>query len=189
MMHSSQLQKPLSNAGVRLTATVSHVVTAVGLRASTPALRPWSHNEQKTALYLEMPKAPQLLQEMIERVAADAPCPTAPTDRPSVALIGFPYGCGSRAGAREGVEAIRKQLNRFETGSDATSVDLAENLHIVDLGDVLNPSNADMRNAQHALYFRVREALNAGHTPWVIGGGNDLSALNARALVDESKSS
>ena len=181
----SLLTKACAQMRSRASTTVAQASVALD-SAPNPAMDRWVQSaDQKSAngLFLHFPEQ---LSSMIERVASDMPCPIADVDRPSIALIGFPYGSGTRAGAREGVAAIRKQLDRFETRSDEEAALLEEHLGMVDLGDI-NDGAGSMREAHNALYFRVREALNAGHTPWIIGGGKRLSALNARALADAAK--
>ena len=127
------------------------------------------------------------LGQLVQSIDPSAPCPPASATKSSIAIIGFPHddGCvrnGGRAGAREGPRAFRERLARLGTSPDPTSrVDLAEHVEIVDLGDVVAPS---LEHAHAALRRRVAEAIRAGHTPFVVGGGNDQSYPNARALLD-----
>ncbi|ORC92481.1 putative arginase [Trypanosoma theileri] len=102
-----------------------------------------------------------------------------------IVIIGFPYdeGCvrnGGRAGAAKGPEAFRTFLhklgpiNNVEFGVDASDVKL------YDAGDI----KADTLEAAHKLLeTKVSEVLSHGLLPFVIGGGNDQSAPNGRAML------
>jgi len=129
------------------------------------------------------------LRSLIVRVDAGAPCPAAEPTKASIALIGFPFdeGCvrnGGRRGACEGPAAFRAALYKIGTTPDPVSgVDLAEHIAVVDLGDVA-AAGASLEEAHAALRARVAEACRRGHTPWIVGGGNDQSYPNVSGLMD-----
>ena len=119
----------------------------------------------------------------------DAPCPAAVPGKASVALVGFPFddGCvrnGGRPGASGGPAAFRAAIRRVGvTPHPVSGLDLGAHVDVLDLGDVAPPASCSLEDAHAKLQARVLEALRAGHTPWVIGGGNDQSYPNACALL------
>jgi len=152
-----------------------------------PPAYPVQTESQPASTGQHLPNADLRLGSLIEHVGSSTPCPAARPGKASIAIIGFPFdeGCarnGGRRGACDGPNAFRERLARIGvTPCPLTRVDIAQHVAIVDLGDV---EGASLEEAHGALRSRVREALAAGHTPFVIGGGNDQSYSNARALLD-----
>ena len=104
-----------------------------------------------------------------------------------VVVLGFPYDegvarNGGRPGAHLGPEKFRAWLKRFgslhnpEVETDLTS------LKVSDAGDV--PPGLSLEEAHTHLTGKVAAVLQAGGIPFVIGGGNDQSYPNARALIE-----
>lgn len=105
-----------------------------------------------------------------------------------MALIGFPHdeGCarnGGRPGAKDAPDIFRTHIHR--TGcvpnpkfskSDFSTID------IVDFGNV--GVGLDYDACHTALRMTVRNVIQEGFVPFVIGGSNDQSYFNARGLLD-----
>ncbi|KEG12430.1 putative arginase [Trypanosoma grayi] len=102
-----------------------------------------------------------------------------------IVIIGFPFdeGCvrnGGRAGAAKGPTAFRTFLNKLGTVKNMELDVDASHVKLFDAGDI----TADTLEAAHAkLEKKVAEVLAMGAFPFVIGGGNDQSAPNGRALL------
>ena len=103
-----------------------------------------------------------------------------------IVLLGFPYDKGvaingGRVGAAKGPELFRFWLKRYGTlYNPERNIDLSL-LSITDAGDI--PSNLSHENAHTALADKTREILRSGGIPFVVGGGNDQSYSNAKALL------
>jgi len=103
-----------------------------------------------------------------------------------IALIGYPWDegvrrNGGRVGAKEGPAAFRKRLvlsgaleNR-EVG-----INLCAHVELVDFGDI---AADDLESAHKTLQSTVLKALDSNFIPFIIGGGNDQSYSNAKALM------
>ena len=104
-----------------------------------------------------------------------------------VVLLGFPHDSGvtingGRPGAAKGPEAFRFWLERYGTVQNPEcGIDL-DSLSIADAGDV--PKDLAHEDAHLALSEKVREILDSGSVPFVVGGGNDQSYPNASALLE-----
>merc|ERR1740122_900252 len=105
----------------------------------------------------------------------------------SCVLLGFPFHEGTvrnqgQAGAEDGPSTFRKfcskmgSLNNVEFG-----IDLSKRIDLFDCGDVKGSS---LEEAHENLRAEVSEILKQGHIPIVVGGSNDQSYPNARALLD-----
>ena len=70
-------------------------------------------------------------------------------------------------------------VNNPETGFDLS------NLKVFDNGDI--ESGQDLEKAHLQLTERVESILRSGAVAFIIGGGNDQSYPNAKALMNMSK--
>jgi len=110
-------------------------------------------------------------------------------DRGTVVLLGFPYDegvgiNGGRLGARQGPARFRHWMGRFGTVNNPEyGIDLSR-LILSDAGDL--PEDLPLEEAHQALTEKVEAVLKQGGIPFVVGGGNDQSWPNARALLNQS---
>lgn len=114
----------------------------------------------------------------------------------NVCVIGFPSDIGTarnggRPGGFTGPTAFRRFLNsKGPIVNPEMNVDLS-GFSIVDRGNVVEPLNSlnddlwsnKLEQAHEKLYESVLEALQSGYFPFCIGGSNDQSYPNARALM------
>ncbi len=101
-------------------------------------------------------------------------------------ILGVPYDYGTllvggRVGARNGPGAIRAELKRYGTTFNIDYETDVRTLSIADLGDVeISDGN------QHETYARIEKVLagilEKGIVPIVMGGSNDISFPDAKAL-------
>ena len=89
---------------------------------------------------------------------------------PGLALLGFQSDIGvtrngGRAGAKEGPNALRRQLAKLP---------LHRKLTLYDVGDIVCKDD-DLESAQHALGQVVSQLLNLNYHPMVIGGGHETA--------------
>ena len=113
------------------------------------------------------------------------------TDRPlikhRVALLGYPCDegvarNGGVTGAKNGPESIRKMICKIGTlVNPEFSIDI-RCIEFRDAGDVLLGTTLEETHIN--LKHRVKELLQEGYLPIIIGGGNDQSFPNARALIE-----
>lgn len=105
-----------------------------------------------------------------------------------IAIVGAPFdeGVTHRPGTRFGPRAIRMadhsgvgSRTHMEAGIDAQAV-----LNIVDYGDI-EAVPADLGASHAVLRSTVREILQAGATPIVLGGDHSLSAPVTMAIADQ----
>ncbi|CAJ1393323.1 unnamed protein product [Effrenium voratum] len=113
------------------------------------------------------------------------PYPETAVEAGGIALIGFPFdeGCvrnGGRAGAKLGPEYFRKFLKGMGTLKNPEfDIDLSS-LHVYDCGNI---SASSLEEGHQQLEDVVSDALGKSLLPFVVGGGNDQSAPNGRALL------
>jgi len=98
-------------------------------------------------------------------------------------LIGCPQDIGvqrnhGRPGAAEAPDTIRRFLYKLKPPKENTQV------RLLDLGNV--EASDDLDAMHEALYAVVLHALKDGKTVMVVGGGNDISYPDARALSEVS---
>lgn len=104
-----------------------------------------------------------------------------------VVLLGFPYDTGveinlGRPGARHGPEKFRSWIRRYGTADNPElNIDLS-GITLADAGDI--PTGLPLEESHTALTRQTTSILQQGGIPFVIGGGNDQSYANARALLD-----
>lgn len=106
-----------------------------------------------------------------------------------VVIIGFPYDegvrrNGGRVGAAKGPDAFRTIMLRLCASDSHRGIDLSR-LRVVDGGNIAE--NLGLEEAHSQLEASVVEALKSGAVPFVVGGGNDQSFANARALMRASQ--
>ncbi|KAJ3229067.1 hypothetical protein HDU81_005682 [Chytriomyces hyalinus] len=105
-----------------------------------------------------------------------------------VTLIGFPYDIGvarngGRIGARDGPAAFFKLVRERRTGT-AVNPELGVDLTSLGVGNLgLIEEGLSLEDAHAKLQAAVKQVLDAGSIPFVIGGGNDQSYPNAAALL------
>nr|2A0M_A Chain A, Arginase Superfamily Protein [Trypanosoma cruzi] len=102
-----------------------------------------------------------------------------------IVIIGFPYdeGCvrnGGRAGAKKGPAAFRFFLQRLGSVNNLELNVDASHLKLYDAGDI---TASTLEEAHEKLESKVFTVLARGAFPFVIGGGNDQSAPNGRAML------
>eukprot|EP00761_Pharyngomonas_kirbyi_P000375 gb/GECH01000375.1/.p1 GENE.gb/GECH01000375.1/~~gb/GECH01000375.1/.p1 ORF type:complete len:306 (+),score=98.05 gb/GECH01000375.1/:1-918(+) len=103
-----------------------------------------------------------------------------------IVLVGYPYDegvkrNGGRVGAAGGPAAIRRHLKKTGTVLNPEyNIDLNQ-IKITDSGDI--PTNLSLEQAHVELEKKVKEIIEKGSIPFVIGGGNDQSFCNASALM------
>lgn len=103
-----------------------------------------------------------------------------------VTVVGFPFdvGCtrnGGRAGADGGPAAFRRFVPKLGC---AVNPEFGCDLRGIRLGDAGDAHGETLEAAHADLTARVTQVLRAGAVPFVVGGGNDQSYANARALLD-----
>nr|CAG4714882.1 unnamed protein product [Naegleria fowleri] len=110
-----------------------------------------------------------------------------------IALIGFPFDegvkrNGGRVGAKKGPESFRKMIRRAGTVINREMGTDCSHLKIVDLGDVHLEEDDDETNLEKAhelleeFVYKALHQLKVGAV-FVLGGGNDQSYPNAKALL------
>lgn len=141
-------------------------------------------------------------QTVIRRaIMPDAICKAAPDPRlrekltpwvddkhESVVMLGVPFDFGvglngGRLGAAEGPAALRKAIARYGTTYDVERARSFDGLSLADAGDV-EVSPGDVSRTHYAVTERVGAILKGGATALVVGGGNDISFADIRALCD-----
>ncbi|MFQ5482247.1 MAG: formimidoylglutamase [Nitrospinaceae bacterium] len=110
-----------------------------------------------------------------------------PGDGGEIVLIGFPHDAGvarngGRAGARLGPERFRAALGRYGSLRHPHLPLSLDTLSLTDAGDV--PPGLTLEEAHIHLTRIVGEVLDKGGAPFVVGGGNDQSYANAKALLN-----
>jgi len=106
-----------------------------------------------------------------------------------VVLLGFPYDegvrrNGGRVGAKEGPKAFRKFTEKMGSiVNPEFDIDLRE-IKIGDAGDIKEDQELEVAHSQ--LTAKSQEILKNGGIPFVIGGGNDQSYPNAKALLNHN---
>ena len=104
-----------------------------------------------------------------------------------IVLLGFPCDAGveingGRPGARHGPEKFRSWMRRYGTiDNPELDIDLSC-ITLTDAGDIL--AGLPLEASHTALTERTASILRKGGIPFVVGGGNDQSWPNARALLD-----
>jgi len=102
-----------------------------------------------------------------------------------VVLIGYPEDegvrrNGGRVGAARGPARFRHWLLQGGVADNPEEAEGLLALKVSDAGDVSGPT---LEEAQRALSAKVAQVLEEGGIPFVVGGGNDQSYANARALL------
>ncbi|RNF25350.1 arginase [Trypanosoma conorhini] len=102
-----------------------------------------------------------------------------------IVVIGFPFdeGCvrnGGRPGADKGPAAFREFIHRLGSVNNLELDVDARNVKLYDAGDI---AASTLEEAHDKLERKVASVLSHGALPFVIGGGNDQSAPNGRALL------
>ncbi|KAG2387053.1 hypothetical protein C9374_002088 [Naegleria lovaniensis] len=107
-----------------------------------------------------------------------------------IAIIGFPFDegvkrNGGRVGAKKGPESFRKMIRRAGTIINVEKSTDCSQLKIVDLGDVHLDDESNLEKAHELLEEFVHMALHQLQVGavFVLGGGNDQSYPNAKALL------
>ena len=108
----------------------------------------------------------------------------------NITIIGFPYDIGckrnnGRIGAQLGPSEFRKHCDVIGTLVNCEFKADLRQLSIYDQGDI--QIALDLTIAHQRLYDMVSLALQKATIPMVIGGSNDQSFPNARALIDYKK--
>jgi len=122
---------------------------------------------------------------MMKQLAV-ANLPSATHSR-SCALLGFPFHEGTvrnqgQPGAEDGPSVFRKYCSKMGSLRNLEfGIDISDRVDFFDCGDV---SGATLEEAHVNLRREVSAILSKGHVPIVIGGSNDQSYPNARALMD-----
>jgi agmatinase len=107
-----------------------------------------------------------------------------PFEKADYVVLGVPFDATStyRTGARFGPSAIREASLNIETYSFRAKMDV-ENLQLHDLGDLHVSADAD--ETMKRLEFIVKEILEAGKTPVIIGGEHTVTLGVVRGLGDK----
>lgn len=118
---------------------------------------------------------------------AGAPVALTPEDlvagKVDVAIVGAPLNMGSGwRGAQHGPLALRA-IGNMGGNDQYTQVNASSVLNIVDYGDIAMDNDSTERSMEHVREV-VREIVNAGAIPFVIGGDHSLEYPNVAALVD-----
>ncbi|KAJ3356461.1 hypothetical protein GGF32_001486 [Allomyces javanicus] len=119
---------------------------------------------------------------------ADVPKPATTKNR--TAIIGFPFDQGvarngGRPGAASGPDVALTYIRKVGTIVNSEyDVDLRSTVQLVNGGLVGNNDAMTLEDGHTMLRSRVRDAIQHGFVPFVIGGGNDQSYPNARGLLD-----
>ena len=103
-----------------------------------------------------------------------------------VVLVGFPFdeGCirnGGRAGSKTGPAYVRKFINVMGC---VHNVEYDVDLRAVSISDAGDICGATLEEAHDNLQATVTQILRQGSIAFVVGGSNDQSAPNGRALLD-----
>jgi agmatinase len=109
-----------------------------------------------------------------------------PFEKANYIILGVPFDATStyRTGARFGPNAIREASLNIETYSFRTGVDV-EDLQLHDLGDL--HVAADAKETLKRLELVVKEILEAGKTPVVIGGEHTVTLGAVKGLGDKAR--
>ncbi len=105
----------------------------------------------------------------------------------NVVLLGFPCDAGvaingGRTGARHGPEKFRSWIRRYGAADNPElDIDLSR-ITLADAGDI--PGGLPLDPSHAALSEKTASIIRQGGIPFVVGGGNDQSWPNARALLD-----
>lgn len=109
---------------------------------------------------------------------------STPFDGADFVLLGVPFDATStyRPGSRFGPLAIRKASENLEVYSFRTGLDLEEEVRLFDMGD-LNVL-ASVEGTLDRLETVVREVLDAGKFPVILGGEHTITYGAVKALGD-----
>ncbi|KAI8614293.1 hypothetical protein BC830DRAFT_1128193 [Chytriomyces sp. MP71] len=105
-----------------------------------------------------------------------------------VTIVGFPYDVGvsrngGRVGARDGPKAFLKLVQERRTGT-AVNPELGIDITSLEIGLYgLIEEGLSLEDAHSQLTLAVKQVLDAGSIPFIVGGGNDQSYPNAAALL------
>ena len=105
----------------------------------------------------------------------------------NVVLLGFPCDAGvkingGRTGAGHGPEKFRSWIRLYGTvDNPELNIDLSR-ITLADAGDI--PGDLPLDQSHTALTEKTASIIQQGGIPFVVGGGNDQSWPNARALLD-----
>ncbi len=108
----------------------------------------------------------------------------APFDEAEIVLFGAPYDSTTsfRPGTRFGPAAMRAESFGIETYSMLQDRDLAEDARVFDSGDLELPFGAPDR-ALDMIEARASEILDAGKTPFLLGGEHLVTLGGVRAVA------
>lgn len=108
----------------------------------------------------------------------------APFDEAEIVLFGAPYDSTTsfRPGTRFGPAAMRAESFGIETYSMLQDRDLAEDARVFDSGDLELPFGAPDR-ALDMIETRASEILDAGKTPFLLGGEHLVTLGGVRAVA------
>jgi agmatinase len=108
-----------------------------------------------------------------------------PFEQANYVVLGVPFDVTStyRTGARFGPNAVRQASLNIETWSFRTGVDV-EDLRLHDLGD-LNVSTDTVKTLE-ALQLVVKDVVEAGKVPVIIGGEHTITLGVAKGLGDKA---
>ena len=108
----------------------------------------------------------------------------APFDEAEIVLFGAPYDSTTsfRPGTRFGPAAMRTESFGIETYSMLQDRDLAEDARVFDSGDLELPFGAPDR-ALDMIEARASEILDAGKTPFLLGGEHLVTLGGVRAVA------
>ena len=108
----------------------------------------------------------------------------APFDEAKTVLFGAPYDSTTsfRPGTRFGPSAMRAESFGIETYSMLQDRDLAEDARVFDSGDIELPFGAPDR-ALDMIEARASEILDAGKTPFLLGGEHLVTLGSVRAVA------
>jgi formiminoglutamase len=110
-----------------------------------------------------------------------------PGQEGDVVLLGFPCDTGveingGRPGARHGPGKFRSWIRSYGTADNPEmGIDLST-ITLADAGDI--PADLLLDQSHTALTKQTAAIIQKGGIPFVVGGGNDQSYPNARALLD-----
>lgn len=112
----------------------------------------------------------------------------SPGNDGEIVIIGFPHHEGTvrnggRAGSTAGPKAFRNFVAKMGSVINAEyNIDLSD-IKITDAGDA-GVSAATLEDAHDELQKMVFDVLEKGGIPFVVGGSNDQSSSNGKALLD-----
>ena len=108
----------------------------------------------------------------------------APFDEAKTVLFGAPYDSTTsfRPGTRFGPSAMRAESFGIETYSMLQDRDLAEDARVFDSGDIELPFGAP-DSALDMIEARASEILDAGKTPFLLGGEHLVTLGSVRAVA------